>query len=85
MGNLRVTHTNQRDVSFATQRSDDWEFWDVPYLESLADKGKSRVSQEKVRKVLKFIDLERSIKDAERVIEANKEQYSELKKTFPSP
>jgi hypothetical protein len=82
MGNLRVTHTNQRDIAFATQRSDDWAFWDVPYLKPPADKGASRASHGKVREVLKFIDLERRVKDAERTIKADKKRYDELKKTF---
>lgn len=82
MGNLRVTHTSQRDVAFATQRSDDWEFWEVPHMEPPADKGASRETQEKVREVLRFIDLERRVKDAERVLATDRQRYDELKNTF---
>ena len=83
MGNLRIANTNEKDIPFATQRSDGWEFWEVPYLESPADKGASRSSQDKIREVLKFIDLERRIMDAERTLETEKQRYDELKKNFP--
>jgi sialate O-acetylesterase len=82
MGNLRISNTNEKDISFPAQRSDGWEFWEVPYLEPPADKGESRISQDKIREVLKFIDLERRVMDAERTLKAEKPHYEELKKTF---
>jgi sialate O-acetylesterase len=57
MGNLRISNTNEKDVSFPAQRSDSWEFWEVPYLEPPADKGESRISQDKIRERLKFMPL----------------------------
>jgi len=82
MGNLRIGNTAEKDVSFAAQRSDSWEFWEVPYLEPPADKGKTKDNLGKIREVFKFIDLERRVLDAERTIKADKERYEELKKTF---
>lgn len=82
MGNLRINNTDERDISLATQRSDDWKFWEVPYIAPPADQGKSRASLDKIREALKFIDLERRVMDAERTLKAEKPRYEELKKTF---
>jgi len=82
MGNLRAFHTNRRDVAFATQRSDDWEYWEVAHLEPPADKDTPPPSQEEVREVLRFIDLERRIRDAEQVLETDKQRYEESRKTL---
>ena len=32
MGNLRIANTKGKDIPFPTQRSDNWEFWEVPYV-----------------------------------------------------
>ncbi len=83
MGNVRIANTAEKDVPLAPQRSDTWEFWEVPHLPPPADKGKSRESQEKIRDVLKFTDLERRVMDARRVLEADQARYEEMKKKFP--
>jgi len=82
MGNLRIANTNEKDISFPAQRSDNWQVWEVPHLDPLADKGESRGSQDKIREVLKFVDLERRVMDAERTLKTEKSRYEELKKTF---
>ena len=82
MGNLRIANTNEKDISFPAQRSDNWQVWEVPHLDPLADKGESRSSQDKIREVLKFVDLERRVMDAERMLKTETSRYEELKKTF---
>lgn len=85
MGNLRMSNISHRDISFATQRSDDWAFWDVPYMEPPVDKGESRETNAKLREVLQIIDLERRVKDAENLLESDRARYEELKKTYTKP
>ena len=80
MGNLRASGNPQRHIPFATQRSDDWAYWEVPHLELAADQRSSRQALEEIRGVLRFIDLERRIKDAERLLETESARYEQLKK-----
>lgn len=81
MGNLKPWATNMKDIPFATQRSDTWKFWEVPFLKPPEDKGVSRAFQEEVRRVFKLIDMERRLKDAQLLIDKHKEQHDrEMKK-----
>lgn len=79
MGNLRAEGNDQRDIAFAAQRSDNWAYWEVPYLDLPADQRASNPSIEKIRKALRFVDLERRIKDAKLLLEKEGKEYEELK------
>lgn len=82
MGNLRSAPANERDIPFATQRSDDWAFWEVPYLEPPADKGESRQTQQEIREILRFVDLERRVKDARLALEEEAKHYEAMKEKY---
>jgi sialate O-acetylesterase len=82
MGNLRAEGNDRRHIAFATQRSDDWSYWEVPYLELPADQRDNRQSIRNIREVLRFIDLERRVKDARALLETEERVYLELRKTI---
>ena len=61
MGNLQLSSTNQKDIPFATQRSDDWKPW--------GNQEATRSAQEQRRKAAQLIDLGRRLKDAQTLID----------------
>jgi len=56
---------HQRESVFATQRSDTWSPWELPYVD-LDDEDQPRVISRKIRSALRRTDLERRVKNAER-------------------
>lgn len=66
MGNLRPRY-NFDSTTLATQRSDDWKIYEVPVkLGDSADRG----ALNNARQMNRVLDMERRIKDAQRLIEA---------------
>jgi sialate O-acetylesterase len=82
LGNLASGSMRERDILFATQRSDNWGFAEVPYINPLEDKGASRESVKLIRSVLKRIDAERKLRDAETYFKENKEAYIKMVEAF---
>jgi sialate O-acetylesterase len=82
MGNLRAEGNDQRDIAFATQRSDDWAYWEVPHLDLPAEQRVSNASVGKIRAALRFVDLERRIKDARLLLEKEERNYEEQKQSY---
>ena len=80
MANLQIAHINQKDIPFATQRSDSWRFFEVPNVEPLPDKVRDRNYCNQVREALRLIDLERRVKDAELLLKKEKPLYEEQMK-----
>ena len=83
MGNLQSS--DQNDLPFATQRSDDWKMEEVPVKfpvdESLSARDQSRRIRNDVIKTLRLEDIRRRLQEAESFIAENKERYeSERKK-----
>ncbi len=73
MANLRPSSTAQKDIPFATQRSDDWK--------SMENKGASRSSRENHGKAAQLIDLGRRLKDAQTFIDEHQKDYDKAIKT----
>jgi sialate O-acetylesterase len=79
MGNLRAGGNDRIDIAFATQRSDDWGFWDVPYLDLSSEQRATKGATEKIRRALSFVDLERRVKDARLLLEKEEREYEAQK------
>lgn len=86
LANLQAT--GNKDLPFATQRSDDWHRDEVP-LGVLGDNTpdeQSRAQRNQILKVLRLEDTRRRLNEAERFIDENKERYeAEVKKLEPAP
>lgn len=82
MGNLRASGNPQRHIPFATQRSDDWAYWEVPHVDLADDQRASRQSVEAIREALRFMDLERRVMDARRLLEIEEGRYEQLRKDY---
>lgn len=75
LANLQAT--GNKDLPFATQRSDDWDMREVP-LGVLGDEKpdpQSRPQQHQVLQVLRLEDIRRRLKEAEMFIEENKQKH----------
>jgi|GEM_PF-6186973 len=64
MGNLQHRATAQRDIPFATQRSDNWE--------PMSMKNGIEIPKNERTKKFQQIDLDRRIKDAQLLLDTNK-------------
>lgn len=69
MGNLKFRYKFDSSI-LPTQRSDDWRIHEVPY--SFGDKADRRTLNQ-IRRVNRSLDMQRRIKDAQKLIEGNKE------------
>ena len=77
MGNLKPTYSYSSAV-LATQRSDDWKIYEVPF--KFGDKA-DRGTMTSARQVNRLFDMQRRINDAKRLIEENLDTNAEeLKK-----
>jgi sialate O-acetylesterase len=77
MGNLQAAGNN--DLPFATQRSDDWRMENVPVkltgAEDLSPKDFARRGNGESKKALQLDDLGRRLKEAQTLIDDQKEEY----------
>ena len=84
MGNLvRADHTT---VPFATQRSDNWKWEEVPekyvWDKSASKRDYNRRIHWQAQRDLRLADTERRLKEAQAYIDANKEKYDKEKKAW---
>ena len=75
MANLQAT--GNKDLPFATQRSDDWNIGDVPLgvLGEGVEGALSRAQSGKIRQVLRREDTRRRIAEAEQLLRDEKANY----------
>ena len=69
MGNLRPAPMDRKDIPFATQRSDSWQYWELPGMMPPESASASRGVQNAVREALREVDRKRRLRDAELHIE----------------
>ena len=77
MGNLQAA--GNKDLPFATQRSDDWKIEDVPFkssgVENMSSKDYARRAKNESQKALRLDDLGRRLKEAQTLIDEHQERY----------
>jgi sialate O-acetylesterase len=73
MGNVRAAGNPKRDIALATQRSDDWAWWDVPGFDKAPEPQDAKATLLKIRDSLKQADRKRRIADAKLVLESAEE------------
>ena len=73
MGNLRASGNPKRHIAFATQRSDDWAWWEVPGFDKAPEPQHAKATLLAIRDSLMQADQARRIADAKLVLEAAEE------------
>lgn len=84
MGNLQSS--DQNDLPFATQRSDDWRMEEVPVKfpvdESIAARDQARRIRNEALRTLRLDDTGRRLKEAQAYIDEHKERYEAERKKW---